>query len=106
MWNCRLIYAGIPTEERMERAKGALAAGGHGMRGMSHTAESELSGGQRHTCGDCASTGKIGRLIMPGRRAAGNLDSQTGVENHGAVRSAPVLRGTRSILVTQRTRYF
>src|SRR6202789_3339229 len=40
-----LIYAGIPTEERMERAKGSLEAVGMGAR-MSHK-PNELSGGQR-----------------------------------------------------------
>src|SRR5256886_16198971 len=40
-----LIYAGIPTEERVERAKGALAAVGMESR-MSHKPH-ELSGGQR-----------------------------------------------------------
>src|SRR5271169_1628106 len=40
-----LIYAGIPTEERMERAKGSLAAVGMEAR-MSHK-PNELSGGQR-----------------------------------------------------------
>src|SRR5260370_15045812 len=40
-----LIYAGVPTEERMERAKGALAAV-HMESRMSHK-PNELSGGQR-----------------------------------------------------------
>src|SRR5579863_9654245 len=40
-----LIYAGVPTEERMERAKSSLAAVGMEAR-MSHK-PNELSGGQR-----------------------------------------------------------
>ena len=40
-----LIYAGIPTDERMERAKASLTAVGMGSR-MTHK-PNELSGGQR-----------------------------------------------------------
>ena len=40
-----LIYAGIPTEERLERAKGSLKAVGMEQR-MTHK-PNELSGGQR-----------------------------------------------------------
>jgi putative ABC transport system ATP-binding protein len=68
-----LIYAGIPTEERMARAKGSLAAVGMEQR-MSHK-PNELSGGQRQRV---AIVNKPSIILAD--EPTGNLDSQTGVE--------------------------
>src|SRR5208283_5021096 len=64
-----LIYAGVPTEERIERAKAALTAVGMGTR-MTHK-PNELSGGQRQRVA-------VARALVD--EPTGNLDSQTGNE--------------------------
>jgi putative ABC transport system ATP-binding protein len=91
-----LIYAGIPSEERLERARQTLISVGMGER-MSHK-PNELSGGQRQRVAIARALVNKPSIILADE-PTGNLDSKTGNEIM-ALFDELQARGNTIVLVT------
>src|ERR1017187_2878814 len=91
-----LIYAGIPSHERKERAKQSLVD--VGLSDRMHHKPNELSGGQRQRVA-CARALVTRPSIILADEPTGNLDSKTGEEIMGLFNDS-YEKGNTIILVT------
>jgi putative ABC transport system ATP-binding protein len=91
-----LIYAGVPSEERVRRAKESLTSVGMESR-MMHK-PSELSGGQRQRVAIARALVNRPSIILADE-PTGNLDSQTGTEIM-AILDGLQAQGNTIVLVT------
>lgn len=91
-----LIYAGVPSAERKERAKEALVS--VGLEDRIHHKPNELSGGQRQRVAVARALVTRPSIILADE-PTGNLDSKTG-EEIMALFNAIHLNGNTIILVT------
>jgi putative ABC transport system ATP-binding protein len=91
-----LIYAGVPPQERHQRAKETLESVGLG--GRIHHKPNELSGGQRQRVAIARALVNRPSIILADE-PTGNLDSKTGVEIMGLFEDL-YERGNTLIVVT------
>ncbi len=91
-----LVYAGVPVEERLERARQALA--NVGLAERMHHRPNELSGGQRPRVAVARALVNTPSIVLADE-PTGNLDSRTGEEILGLFEQLS-RRGNTIIVVT------